>query len=139
DNQNPAPVLDYEFRSRDAALALFWMPQNGRRFTLLGEYNRSTIDSTIAYPLPSAFNLIESSTYRDNAHSANALADINLASIAGQALKLSVGGAFFVSSGSRPTRYYQPVGRLSLPLGRHIQWNSEWRWYGFSEPFYLYE
>ncbi|MCC6859731.1 MAG: MtrB/PioB family outer membrane beta-barrel protein [Bryobacterales bacterium] len=139
DNQNPAPVLDYEFRSRDASLGLFWTPKGGKRFTLLGEYGRSTIRSSLDYRLPTALNVIENSAYRDNAHTANALGDINLSSIAGRPVKLSLGGNFFVSSGSRPTRYYQPVGRLSVPLGKHVQWNSEWRWYGFSEPFYLYE
>ena len=53
--------------------------------------------------------------------------------------RLTLGGTYFASSGSGPTRYYQPLGRFSVPLGRHVQWNSEWRWYGFNEPFYLYE
>jgi len=44
-----------------------------------------------------------------------------------------------VSSGTRATSYYQPLGRFSLPVHKHVQWNTEWRWYGFGETAYLYE
>ena len=37
------------------------------------------------------------------------------------------------------SRYYQPLARLSLPLGKHVYWNTEWKYYGFQEDFYLYE
>ena len=45
----------------------------------------------------------------------------------------------FISSGSRPTSYCQPLLRLALPLHKHISWNTEWQYYGFGEQFYLYE
>ena len=53
--------------------------------------------------------------------------------------KLTAGGSLFISSGSRPTRYYQPLARLSLPLQKHVYWNTEWQYYGFSEQFYYFE
>jgi hypothetical protein len=53
--------------------------------------------------------------------------------------KVSFGGSMFISSGSRPSSYYQPLARLSIPVMKHISWNSEWRYYGFGEAFYLYE
>jgi hypothetical protein len=28
---------------------------------------------------------------------------------------------------------------MSIPIQRHLAWNAEWRWYGFSERFYGYE
>ena len=59
--------------------------------------------------------------------------------VKGHAPKLTAGGMLFVSAGSRSTRYYQPLGRLSMPISKNIQWNTEWRWYGYSEPTYLYE
>ena len=40
--------------------------------------------------------------------------------------KLTFGGSLFVSSGSRPTRYYEPLARLSVPMGNHVSWNTEW-------------
>jgi len=139
DNQNPAPTVNYAFRSRDASLSVNWNPRGGKRFGLLGEYSRATVASDIDYPLPSALNVRERSLYRENAHTASALMDIGLPAVSGVTPRISLGGSFFVSSGSGPMRYYQPLGRFSLPLGKHVEWNSEWRWYGLSEPFFLYE
>ena len=65
--------------------------------------------------------------------------DVVLPKIGGVAGKLSGGGSLFVSTGTRPTSYYQPFGRLSVPLRKYLQWNTEWRWYGFGETAYMYE
>ncbi len=139
DNRNPAPTVDYQFRSRDASLSVSWNPNGGKRFNLLGEYSRTTVYSNIDYPLPSLLSIREQSLYRDNAHAANGVFDVALPAVSGLTPRIAFGGAFFISSGSRPTRYYQPLGRFSLPLGRHVQWNAEWRYYGYSEPFFYYE
>jgi hypothetical protein len=53
--------------------------------------------------------------------------------------KLSLGGSMFLSNGSATTRYYQPLARLSIPVGKHVSWNTEWKYYGYAEDFYLYE
>ena len=45
----------------------------------------------------------------------------------------------FRSSGSRPTRYYQPVLRVAVPAVKHLELIGEWRWWGLSEPFYRFE
>jgi hypothetical protein len=29
--------------------------------------------------------------------------------------------------------------RLSLPLQKRVSWNTEWKYYGYGEQFYLYE
>jgi hypothetical protein len=50
-----------------------------------------------------------------------------------------MGGAFFFSSGSRPTQYYQPVGNAIIPLTASVAWTSEWRYHGFGESFYGFE
>jgi len=65
--------------------------------------------------------------------------DLTLPGYAGMVPKVSFGGSLFISSGSRPERFYQPLARLSLPMTKHLAWNSEWRYYGFGEQFYLYE
>ena len=57
----------------------------------------------------------------------------------GQAAKLTFGGSLFASSGSRPTKFYQPLGRLSVPLHRRAALFADWRWYGLGERFYAYE
>jgi hypothetical protein len=45
----------------------------------------------------------------------------------------------FLSNGSNTTRYYQPLARLSFPIGKHVAWNTEWKYYGYAESFYLFE
>jgi hypothetical protein len=79
------------------------------------------------------------SFYRDNAHLSSAILDVALPGYRKLAPKLSLGGSLLISSGSRPTSYYQPLGKLFLPVSKHVAWVSEWRYYGFGETFYSYE
>jgi hypothetical protein len=64
---------------------------------------------------------------------------LTLPKIFGASPVFAGGGSFLLSAGSRATNYYQPVGKLTVPINRHLAWNSEWRYYGFGESFYLYE
>ena len=59
--------------------------------------------------------------------------------ISGFAPKITAGGSFFISSGSRPTSYYQPIAKLWLPFGKNVAGFAEWRYFGYGEAFYLYE
>ena len=138
DNQNPAPNIRNDFRTRDNSLAVYWTPNGGKRFALTGEYDRYTVRSDIAYlSLPFLTSAI--SNYRENAHIASSSLDVALPGIGGINAKLTLGGSLFISSLSRPTRFYEPLTRLSIPLKKNLSWNTEWRWYGMGEPFYLYE
>ncbi len=138
DNQNPTAGVKYDFQSRASTLSVNWTPQGGKIFSLLGEYSRSTLSSDLGF-LDPLYRTRERSFYRDNAHVASGLVDVNLPAIGGTKGKITLGGSMFLSNGSRPTNYYQPIGRVQLPIVKHIQWFGEWRWYGYSEPFYLYE
>jgi hypothetical protein len=138
DNRNPTAGVNYDFASRSSTMSIQWMPQGGKRISLLGEYSRSSLSSDLTY-LDPLFRSRERSYYWDNAHVANALLDINLPAMGASKGKMSLGGSMFLSHGSRPTSYYQPIWRLQMPLFKHVQWFGEWRWYGYSEPFYLYE
>ena len=55
------------------------------------------------------------------------------------AVKITAGGSFVRSSGSRPSSYYQPRATVLVPVAKNIQWVSEWRYYGYAEAFYVYE
>jgi hypothetical protein len=138
DNQNPTQGVQYDFRSRDNSLAVFWTPNGGKRVSVMAEYDRSTLYSNIDFLLLPFFTPTVSS-YRENAHTATSTIDLLLPTVAGMEPKLSAGGSLFIAAGSRASRYYQPVGRLSLPLQKHVQWNTEWRWYGYGEQLYQYE
>jgi hypothetical protein len=137
-NENPAAGINYKFLSRDNSLSALWTPRGGKRITLLADYTRSTLRSDITYLVPAGL-FAARSIYRQNAHVATAVLDLNLPRISQEAPKLSAGGSFFISSGSRPTEYYQPLVQLTFPLHRRVRWMSEWRWYNLGEGFYLYE
>lgn len=138
DNQNPSPAIRYDFRTRDNSLAVYWSPNGGKRFSITGEYDRYTLRSDIGY-LDLPFLTPAVSNYRENAHIASSSADVVLPGYGGMSPKLTFGGSLFVSSLSRPTRFYEPMGRLSLPLRKNISLYAEWQWYGMGEPSFFYE
>ncbi len=135
-NQNPTPGINYSFLSRQNSLSASWTPS--KHISILGEYTRSTLRSNIGYLEPETLGP-ETSLYVDNAHNASLLVDLVLPGNAKLAPHLSFGGSLFLSSGSRPTAYYQPLARLSLPLRKGLAWKSEYRYYGYNETFYQYE
>ena len=137
-NQNPAPSVNLDFLSHDSSVAVMWSPRSGKRLTFSGEYTRSMLRSDITYLVPETFQSAIS-FYRDNAHIAAGTADLVIPGFGERSPRLSLGGSFFFSSGSRPTQYYQPLMRCTESINKHLTWYTEWRWYGFAEPFYLYE
>ncbi len=137
-NQNPAPGINYDFLSRSSSASILWTPASARRILLQGSYSRSTIRSDTTYIAPQFFER-ERSLYRDNAHTVDGRVDLALPQYAGMIPRLSLGGAFFWSSGSRPTQHYQPLGSLNAPITKSVTWTSEWRYQGFGESFYGFE
>ena len=53
--------------------------------------------------------------------------------------RLTLGGSAFLSSGSNPTTFYQPIAKMAITLSKKLTWNTEWRYYGFDESFYVYQ
>lgn len=137
-NRNPISGINYNYLASQESLSFTWAPAGGKRFDFQGSYSRSAMYSDIGYLEPEVLQP-QTSLYRENAHTATALFDINLPKTAGLTPKISAGGSFFISSGSRPTSYYQPLAKLWVPVGKHINWFAEWSYYGYGEAFYLYE
>ena len=137
-NQNPLPGLKYDYSSYQESLSLYWSPRGSKLFDIQGSYSRSDLRSNISFLEPETLSPALSA-YRDNAHTATALFDLKWPGEKRFAPKLAAGGSFFISSGSRPTSYYQPVAKLWVPFGKHASWFTEWRYYGYGEEFYLYE
>ncbi len=144
-NQNPDPSIRYDFLSRDDTLSANWNPTAWKGFAILGEYSRTTVYSNITYLIPNEPNADFTgfasalSLYRENAHIGTLLADIPLFGTGTIRPKLSLGGSFFVSSGSRPAQFWEPMARFSVPLVSHVQFSTEWRWYALTQTYYLYE
>jgi len=128
-NSNPSPNVKLDYTSKVESASVYFTPKAVKWANLLVDYSRSAIHSNILYLVPQTLTATPS-IYRENGHSLNALASVKW---------LTFGGTLFISSGSRPTTYYQPLARLTVPLYKHVQWISEWRWYSMSEVFYVYE
>jgi hypothetical protein len=137
-NQNPSTGVQFDYLARQSSVSVFWAPQSGKRFTLQGDYSRATTRSNISYLIPQDLRPALSA-YRDNAHLASAVLDVALPGHGKMSPKLSVGGSLLISSGSRPTSYYQPLTKLFVPVSPHIAWFVDWRYYGFGEALYGYE
>ena len=128
-NNNPDPSIRSDFSSKMESVSVFWLPKGGKLFNALLDYTRSSVRSDILYLVPQILSPADSS-YRENAHTGTAAVVVRW---------FTFGGSFLKSSGSRPTGYYQPMIRVSVPIYKHIQWNAEWRYYGLNERYYSYE
>ncbi len=137
-NENPAPDIRFDFLSRENSLSVFWTPQGGKWLSLTGDYTRSTLRSNLLIRNPTDLGR-EQSVYRENAHIATAVLELNFPSVRQAAPRLSAGGSLFVSSGHRASEYYRPLVRFSFPLHRKAHWFFEWSWYSLRERFYLFE
>ena len=138
-NENPSPGVEYDWRSAAASGSVQWLPGGGRVASVLGEYTWSSLRSDILFRgLP--YLTQELSAYRDNAHTATALVDFTPPAARRTLVpRFSAGGSLFVSSGSRPSSYYRPLGSVVLPLSENVAWYAEWRWHGLSQVFYPFE
>ena len=136
DNSNPAPTVDYSFQSRTNSFGAEWTPLGSKYFSFYSEYTRSSLRSNIEYLVPQMLTW-ERSLYRENAHVGVGMLELKLPQLPGA--EISLGGSLFTSSGSHPTRFYEPVGRMVVPVRKHVNWTAEWRFYGVSDIFYSYE
>ncbi len=130
DNDNPDPTVRWDFQSRAATTSLEYSPNSGKRYSILGDYTRSTMHSRINILVPSTL-LREFSNFREAGNSGTLLVRIQP--------YFSFGGTLYVNNGSRPTRYYLPQARFSLPLSKQVSANAEWRWFSFGESLYRFE
>lgn len=138
DNKNPAAGVDYKFLAQSTSMNMQWLPRGGSRFSILADYTRSSIRSDIDYLQPHILQPARS-LYVDNAHTGSLLADLTLRGSGVVRPKLTLGGSFVRTAGSRPSSYYQPTGRVLLPVTEKIHFYSEWKWFGLAQPFYLFE
>lgn len=137
-NENPTPGINYSFRSQQEAASLYWAPSNGKVFSVQGSYSWASIRSDILFLVPQTLGQA-TSDYSENAHTATALFNVNLGHWGVVAPKLTAGGSLFISNGTRPTSYYQPMAKLWVPMSKHTQAFAEWWFYGYGEAFYPYE
>ncbi len=138
DNRNPDVGLYAKYTSAVESASLQWLPAS-HKISLIADYTHSDIKSDINYLIIFPFSDSNRSLYQDNAHSASLMAELALPGKGLLKPKLSFGGSLVTTEGSRPSRYYQPQGKLLLPLHRHVQLYAEWQWYALHQPLYYYE
>ena len=137
-NRNPDTGQAATFTSAIETASLQWLPTS-HWFSLIADYTHSEIRSDINYLVIFPFNPINESLYVDNSNSASMMAEIALPGKGAVKPKLSFGGAFVTTAGSRPSRFYQPQGKLILPLSKRFEAYADWQWYALNQPFYFYE
>ena len=136
-NQNPASSINLDYFGTQSSGTVLWNPAGTKGLGFQGTYTYASTRSSISFLVPQTLER-DQSRYNDRAHSIQGMLDFALPRLGKQA-KLSAGGNFFISSGSRPTNYFQPVGKLILPLTHVVAWITEWAYYGYAESLYSYE
>jgi len=137
-NENPTVGINSNFTTKQESLSVLYAPSGGKLWSFEGSYTHSSLRSDINF-LDPEFLIPELSLYTDDSHSVTGLFGANLPAGRGLKARLSFGGSLFISSGSNPTKFYQPVGKLSVPFHKNVSWVTEWRYYGFDQSFYLYQ
>jgi hypothetical protein len=137
-NHNPNAGTAYRFLLHQETIALDWNPK-GDKITFDGSYSHCAYHSEINYLVPQLLTAA-TSIYRENCHTISAYLNGTFKGLAkGSVIQLVAGGSAVLTSGSRPTSYYQPTGKLTIPLTKHAGVFAEWRYYGLGEAFYGYE
>ena len=131
---NPTWAGNYAFSNATGGASVHWQQAKSGRLSVLAEYVRGALYSDILYRDPASFGSLRS-LYRDNLHSATLLTDFKLHS----RLAVSAGGTLLRTGGTRPTSYYQPQGRITMPLRANCEFFAEWRYYDFGQVIFSRE
>jgi hypothetical protein len=131
-NRNPNVDAAYKFLVHQESLALNWIP-TGKKFDFEGSYEHCGYHSRISYLVPQIL-AGANSVYSENCHTISGYFNGTY-----RGARLMAGGSAVLTSGSRPTTYYQPIVKLSVPLHKNVGFFTEWRYYGFGEAYYMYE
>ncbi|HYA17206.1 MAG TPA: hypothetical protein VEF06_07060 [Bryobacteraceae bacterium] len=135
-NKNPLAGTPYKSLSHQESASLQWMP-TGSKVDFIGTYEHCGFDTRMTY-LDPGFLITDIADYREYCHDVSATANATLPGFLKKA-RLSIGGSALLTSGSRPTTYYQPLVKLAVPLARGLGWFATWQYYGFGDAYYSYE
>ena len=126
---NPSWAGSYAFSNSSGGASVQFSPS--AHWSVLAEYTRGALLSDILFRDPATFGALRS-LYRDDSHAGTYLLDAT----PHKRMKLTVGGTMLKTSGTRPTAFYQPQGRITLPMRKTCELFGEWRYYGFGEVYF---
>ncbi len=131
-NSNPNVSASYKYLTHQESASLSWNP-TGKKYDMQATYEHCGYHSRISYLIPQLLTPADS-IYSENCHAISGLLHT-----AYRRLDFTGGGAVSLSSGSRPTAYYQPLAKVSMKVTKSLGIFAEWRYYGLGETFYMYE
>ncbi len=137
-NENPNPDVKFWYEADAITGSFQWLPGGGRNASIIAEYQRSKVRSDIDFLYPLGLFPV-ASNYRDYAHTGTMMVDLRLPLARRYSGRISAGGSFTTTSGVRPTDYYQPQGRLVLPVTPKMEFFSEYRYFGLSQTIQVFE
>ncbi len=137
-NENPNPDVRFWYEADAITGSLQWLPGGGKNVSIIAEYQRSKVWSDINFLYPLGLFPV-ASNYRDFAHTGTMLIDLRLPLARRYSGRVTAGGSFVTTSGVRPTDYYQPQGRLVLPVTPKMEFFSEYRYFGLSQTIHVFE
>lgn len=135
-NRNPLAGSPYKYLSHQESLAVQWTPK-GKKVDFDAAWEHCGYHTEITYLDPTYLDS-GLSNYREYCHDVMATVNAVLPALFDHA-KISAGGSALLTSGSRPTTYYQPLIKVNAPITKNIGWFAIWQYYGFGESYYSYE
>ena len=129
---NPTTGIGLESLAQQASAVVEWRT---KFWSWVTDYTNSSIKNDLTYYQPQNLQLL-GSNYRDLGHAATMYAEFRLPRNRAQII---AGGSLFNSHGSRPTRYYQPLARVYVPVTKGFQVFGEWRNYSLGQNFAGFE
>jgi hypothetical protein len=129
-NTNDTPDISFFWHNQELSFGLLIAPNNGRRFTVSGDWMYQNYNSSILTNIPFPVATVDS-LWIQHGHSASLFANVNLFHNA----TLNFGGTMMVNHGTQPTAYYQPRVEFMIPLHSHITWFNNWQYWDFNEKF----
>jgi hypothetical protein len=131
-NTNPDPAVKWDLDEGAVSAGIEWFPNSGRVYSVFTEYTRSTTHSMINYIVPQFF-MVGRLWFRESANAGTLAFRLAPGGRHKRQPGVHLGGTLYASTGSRPTRYYQPFARATIPLADQVQVNGEWRWYSMTQ------
>lgn len=136
-NQNPLAGDSYKFLTHQESLTLVYTPRS-KTFNVDATWEHCGYHSNVAYLIPQTLTPGDS-VFTENCHRLSGMLDASLKGPGKQTITVQAGGAAVLTSGSNPTKYYQPTVKFTAPFSKKVAAFGEWRYYGFGELFYQYQ
>jgi hypothetical protein len=133
-NDNDVTNIRFFEKTRETSVDLAFFPGTGRKLGLSASYTRGTFRSDLPFIVPQNIQ-VGQSIYRDRGHTGSFSFTVNPTA----RLRAEAGGTFFISTSplndgtqTRPTRFYNPTGRLTFQTSDTISLVAEWDWHAYA-------